>query len=405
MICRAGRDRTRVQGVAGITSVLLACVALTSCQGVGDLPLPGGAAQGGDVYRVTVEFRDVLDLVPQSAVKVNDVTVGAVEKITLDGWHAQVRLRLLDSVKLPDNAVAELRQTSLLGEKFVSLSPPTGPAPQGRLGDGDTIPLSRTGRNPEVEEVLGALSLVLNGGGVAQLKTINVELSKAMAGRESDIKGAIHQLDTFIGGLDEQKADIVRALDGLDHLSANLAAQKDDLAKAIDNLGPGLKVLADQRKALTKMLTALSELGKVGTRVINASKADTVANLRALQPTLTKLADAGANLPKALEMALTYPFPAAATGAVHGDYTNLRITADLDLRSIIGNLKPSGGSGLPTSLPTVSLPPLPTVSVPPLPTGGGGPTGLPSIPVPVLPRGQAAAYDMNLADLMTGGWA
>jgi phospholipid/cholesterol/gamma-HCH transport system substrate-binding protein len=399
---RQGNERLR--GIVGIAFVLTACVVLTSCQGVGDLPLPGGAAQGGDVYRVTVEFRDVLDLVPQSAVKVNDVTVGAVDKITLEGWHAQVRLRLLNSVKLPDNAVAELRQTSLLGEKFVSLSAPTDAAPQGRLGDGDTIPLSRSGRNPEVEEVLGALSLVLNGGGVAQLKTINVELSKAMAGRESDIKGAIHQLDTFIGGLDEQKADIVRALDGLDHLSANLAAQKDDLATAIDNLGPGLKVLADQRKALTKMLTALSDLGKVGTRVINASKADTVANLKALQPTLTKLADAGANLPKALEMALTYPFPAAATGAVHGDYTNLRITADIDIRNIIGNLKPGGGPGLPTGLPTVSVPPLPTAPVPPLPTGGGGPTGLPTVPLPVLPRGQAAAYDMNLAALMTGGW-
>jgi hypothetical protein len=46
---------------------------------------------------------------------------------------------------------------------------------------------------------------------------------------------------------------------------------------------------------------------------------------------------------------------------------------------------------------------LPTVSVPPRPTGGV-PTGLPTLPLPVLPRNQAAAYDMNLAALMTGGW-
>jgi phospholipid/cholesterol/gamma-HCH transport system substrate-binding protein len=417
--------------VAAMTAAVLAgSIALSGCQGILDFPLPGGAAQGSNVYRVTVDFRDVLDLVPQSAVKVNDVTVGAVDAITLDGWHAQVRLRLLDSVKLPDNAVAELRQTSLLGEKFVSLSPPTDAPPTGRLTDGDTIPLSRSGRNPEVEEVLGALSLVLNGGGVAQLRTINVELTKAMSGRESDIQGAIKQLDTFIGGLDKQKADIVRALDGLDHLSATLAAQRKDLATAIDNLGPGLKVLADQRKQLTAMLTALSELGKVGARVINASKADTVANLKALQPTLTKLAEAGANLPKALEIAFTYPFPTTSNGAVHGDYTNLRITADLDLRSIISNLKPSGAPGLPTSLPTLptvpTLPPLPTVSVPPLPTvpvpvpSVSVPVaGLPSVSLPALPGAQAgyargqsrsappsgAAYNMNLVALMTGGWA
>ena len=56
-----------------------------------------------------------------------------------------------------------------------------------------------------------------------------------------------------------------------------------------------------------------------------------------------------------------------------------------------------GLPGLPTGLPTV----LPTLT-PPLPTGG--PTILPTLPVLPLSRGQAAAYDLNLAALMTGGW-
>ena len=69
-----------------------------------------------------------------------------------------------------------------------------------------------------------------------------------------------------------------------------------------------------------------------------ASRADTVANLRALAPILTKLDEAGTNLPNALEMLFTYPFPRAATDGVKGDYTNLRVTADLDLRTILSNL-------------------------------------------------------------------
>ena len=402
---------------------------LTACNGIYDLPLPGGAATGDDAYHVTVEFRDVLDLVPQSAVKVNDVTVGAVDNVELDGWHARVTLRLRPSVHLPDNAVATLRQTSLLGEKFVSLAPPTTEPPRGRLGEGDTIPLARSGRNPEVEEVLSALSLVLNGGGVAQLKTINVELTRAMRGHEADIQGAIRNLDTFIGDLDAHKSEIVRAIDGLDRLSARLAHQRRDIGAAIDDLGPGLKVLADQRAELTRMLTALSDLGRVGTRVINASKADTLANLRALQPILTKLADAGANLPGALEMLVTYPFPQAAVGGIQGDYTNLRITTDLDLRNILTNLndgKDPGlpslppvpnptGSGLPTlpvPLPTgTSLPvPLPTGSSLPVPTGTGtggssGGTCVAGICIgaPARTSTTSGAFDTNLAALMLGG--
>ncbi len=110
-----------------------------------DVPLPGGAPSGPS-FEITAEFSDVLDLVPQAAVEVNDVTVGSVERITLHGFVAVVKMRVDNKVHLPDNASAEIRQSSLLGEKFVALNNPIGESPQGTLGDGDTIPLDRTKR-------------------------------------------------------------------------------------------------------------------------------------------------------------------------------------------------------------------------------------------------------------------
>ncbi|MCW7944571.1 mammalian cell entry protein [Streptomyces hygroscopicus] len=347
-----------------------------------DVPLPGGAAADGRAYHVTVEFRDVLDLVPQSAVKVNDVTVGAVEKVELDGWHARVRLRVADSVRLPANAVADLRQTSMLGEKYVALSAPPGSAPVGRLHDGDVIPLSRSGRNPEIEEVLSALSALLNGGGVAQLKTITVELNKALEGRENRVDSLLKELDTFLGGLDEQRAQIVRALEGIDRLSRRLGKEKTTIAQAVDSIPPALKVLADQRRDLTKMLTALSKLGESGTRVVNASRDDTVADLEQLRPILQQLNRAGDDLPNSLELLTTYPFPRNAADAVKGDYVNLKITADLDLAGIYGNLtgKPgSGGGSGKKPTPAPGLPSLPSV---PLPTALPSAPGLPKVPKP-----------------------
>ena len=118
----AMRRRTGV--VAGVVAL---AVLLSGCDfSVYSLPLPGGAKIKGPAITVTVEFSDVLDLVPKSSVKVDDVTVGTVEKVWLEGYVAKVRLKLPKSVELPDNARATIRQTSLLGEKFVSLAPPTG---------------------------------------------------------------------------------------------------------------------------------------------------------------------------------------------------------------------------------------------------------------------------------------
>ena len=77
------RAATTVRAAVG---ALLAALLLTGCDfDVYELPLPGGADVGDDPITVTAEFHDVLDLVPQSTVKVNDVTVGQVTDVELDG--------------------------------------------------------------------------------------------------------------------------------------------------------------------------------------------------------------------------------------------------------------------------------------------------------------------------------
>jgi phospholipid/cholesterol/gamma-HCH transport system substrate-binding protein len=353
---------------------------LTGCDfSVYSLPLPGGAKIKGPSYQVTVEFADVLDLVPKSSVKVDDVTVGTVEKVWLDGYVAKVRIRLPKSLALPDNTHATIRQTSLLGEKFVSLSRPTGSEkPRGKLDNGELIPLSRTTSNVEVEEVLSALSLLLNGGGVAQLQIITQELNKALTGNEPAIRSVLTELNTFVGTLDQNKAKIITAIKSVDALAKKLNAQKATLATAIDSLPKSIATLDKQRAALVKTLQALATLGNTATRVITSAQQDLVANLKSLYPILTKLAEAGEDLPKSLELLFTYPFPDNAAKAAKGDFTNLGITLDVNtqkaLQGLLGLNLPTAG---PTSLPTgiISLP----VSLPPKSARG---SVAPSLPVP-----------------------
>ncbi|GAA1136861.1 MCE family protein [Kribbella jejuensis] len=370
------RIQRRVSLAAGVAALAML---LSGCDfSVYSLPLPGGAKIKGPSYTVTVEFADVLDLVPKSSVKVDDVTVGTVEKVWLDGYVAKVRIKLPKSLDLPDNTHATIRQTSLLGEKFVSLSRPTGSEqPRGKLENGELIPLSRTTSNVEVEEVLSALSLLLNGGGVAQLQIITQELNKALTGNEPAIRSVLTQLNTFVGTLDQNKATIITAIKSVDALAKKLNAQKATLATAIDSLPKSIKTLDQQRAALVKTLQALATLGNTATRVITSSQKDLVANLQSLYPTLTKLAEAGANLPKSLELLFTYPFPDQAAKAAKGDYTNLGITLDVNtqkaLKGLIGLDLPTVG---PTALPTLGI------SLPLHLTPGAGGSGLPSLPVP-----------------------
>ncbi|MFB8363759.1 MCE family protein [Streptomyces sp. NPDC055929] len=332
---------------------------------IDSLPLPGGADLGDSPYEVTAEFADVLSLVPRSAVKVNDVPVGRVTRIALapDGWTAAVTLRINREVRLPANAYARLEQSSLLGEKFVQLAAPVRGA-RGTLADGAVIPASRTDRNPEVEEVLGALSLLLNGGGVQQIRTIATELNKALGGREPEVRSLLRRMDALVTSLDSHKGDITRALDAVNRLSATLATRSQDVGTVLTGLSPGLKVLEEQRTALLGMLRSLDGLADVAVDTVNRSRADTVADLKALAPTLKALADSGQDLPDSLQVLLTYPFTDEVLRGVKGDYLNVYLdTAAAPGTTVVPEFVPetdgegpaasAGGGGAPLALPAV----------------------------------------------------
>ncbi|HET7310262.1 MAG TPA: MCE family protein [Mycobacteriales bacterium] len=319
-----------------LVGVLLAgVVTLTGCgfKGAYSLPLPGGSG-GGSTYKVTAVFDDVQDLVPMSAVRVDDVPVGDVTDIKYDpkDGKAHVTMRVKKSVHLPANATATLEQTTLLGEKYVALAPPADGSASGTLKNGACIcdPTTSTSDLPDVQEVFGALSAVLNGGDLQDLQTIDLEISKALTGREQTVKSALRQVDIFVGGLNNQRHEIVRALDELDRFSGALAHQTGTIATALDDLGPGLKVLADERAQFTKLLTDLSTFGKVATHIITASREQTVAGLRDLQPILQHLRAAGTNLPRSLELLITYPFPRNIDKAIPGDYNGLYLSFNAD---------------------------------------------------------------------------
>ena len=323
----------------------------TACDfdGAYDLPLPGSPVDADESYVVTADFADILNVVPRSPVMVDDVTVGEVTDVERVGWHARVTLRIRDDVALPDNAVADIRQASLLGEKYVALEPPTQEEPTGRLADGDTIPLADTGRNPEVEEVLGALSFLLSGGGVGQLGTITHELNQVMDGRTDRLRHLLGSLENVVGTLDAQKADILRAMESIDRLTTTLNKEKDVITDALDVTGPAIEVLAAQHDELVAMLGSLDELGRVGTRVIGQSKDDILASLDHLQPVLERLEEAGQDLAPGLNLLVSFPFPKEASEIVKGDYANTSIRLDINLQNLIPNGEEGGG--IPPILP------------------------------------------------------
>lgn len=339
------RSRRAVTALTACAAGVAVAVGVSGCQftGIGAAPLPFTAGTGSGTYTITADMSDVDNLPPNAEVMVNDITVGTVTAIRFDDWHAAITISLPDSVKLPANATATIGQKSLLGAEYVALAPPSGSASTsastsasvGQLKQGDVIPLSRTGAYPSTEDVLAALSTVLNGGGLNQLSTITTELNQTLNGHTEDIRELLTNLNGFVGTLNKQRTSIVATLDSVNTLSAQIRSQDSTLANAIDGIPGGLEVLNKDEGNLDSALAAVSNLSTVADRVINDSSQDLLADLRDLQPAITKLADSGQNLVGSLTVLPTFPFPVPAVlNSTKGDYDNVYIILDLTLPTL-----------------------------------------------------------------------
>ncbi|MGW4715512.1 MCE family protein [Nocardia sp. NPDC004260] len=396
--------RRRMRRTAAVAAGLAVALGVTGCQwdGLNSLPMPGTEGTAPGSYEVRVQMPNVTTLTRNSPVRVHDVAVGTVSKIEVEDWHALVTVSLNPDVHLPANAVAKIGQTSLLGSNHLELAEPTDQPPEGQLKAGDVIPLARAGTYPTTEQVLSSLSVVLNGGGVAQLETITHELNSAFTGREDAIRDLLPQLNELTTNLDRQTGDIIAAMSGLDRLGGQLAEQRDVVAEAIEQIHPALTVLADRRANITRAITALGELSDVVRRIVAASGDDLKANLRSLVPVLKSLSDTGSDLTEALKILATFPFPMKNLDhAIKGDYLNLFMTVDITGKRLDSNFltgTPLGGrfggvegalgsfapgtaaqNGDPATGPLQAPPPAASQPAPTIP-------GLPPIPgIPAIP--------------------
>ncbi|MFG1789952.1 MCE family protein [Nocardia sp. NPDC049149] len=382
------RSVTRGFGAALVFGVSAALVASCASDGIYSVPLPGGADVGAHPMRIDIQFDDVLDLVPQSAVKVEGVPVGRVEDITIgkDQWTATVRTVVSSTVNLPANARAEVRQSNLLGEKFIELSKPPADADAKKLSDGAVIPVDRTRHATEIEQVLGAMSLLLNGGGVAQLQPIVTELNKAIGGREDRVRSLLDQANILIKGLDDQVNDITRALDGLDVLSSRVSRQTEQIGKILDELPQGIKILEQQRPQLIGLLSQLDRVGQAGFDVLDHSKDELIRDLTSLRPTLQELGKAAPDLVTAFPLIPTYPFPDSSLASTFGGQMNTWLSVDQQIGVTLSNL--GVGKPDPVYIPPVG-PPVPVNPTNPYYNGNGPRPGWPTISILPLPPNMA----------------
>ncbi len=327
--------QTRHRAWQGL-ALLVAALLLSSCgwRGISNVQIPGGPGSGAGSYTIYVQMPDTLALNGNSKVMVADIFVGSIRKIELKNWVATLTLGLGKDVKLPKNATAKIGQTSLLGSQHIELAAPRDPSPE-LLKNGDTIPLKNSSAYPTIEQTLASLAMILRGGGVPNLETLQNEVNNVLAGRGPQIRAFLGKLDTFTRRLNEQRDDITHAIDSTNRLLAYVATRSDVLDRSLTEFPPLIKHFADKQQLLINAVDSVGQLSQAANQYLSETRGPLHQDLQLLQCPLKELGRASPYLLGALKLIFTAPFDLdTAPKLIRGDFMNSSLEVDSTLSAI-----------------------------------------------------------------------
>lgn len=224
------RHRTTRVGI-----VILALMLISSCGFNPDriaLPEPGA----GDRNELRIEFASVVNLPQGANVVSKGIRIGRLESITLGENSADLEVSVDASVPIPASTRAELRQTSMLGDIFIALIPPTGDLGP-ILGDGATIPLSQTDPGPQVEEIIKNLAEFINGGSVLRMQDALADVNRAVDSSRSPLRAVSTLTAEDIAAASASTDEFDRILKSLQDMTGAMAAKPAQLSDLMSESG------------------------------------------------------------------------------------------------------------------------------------------------------------------------
>jgi virulence factor Mce-like protein len=247
---------------------------------------------GDDTKKLTAHFPRTISLYVGSPVKVLGVQVGAVDKVTPSGTDVVVEMHYDDTVDIPADAQAVIVSPSIVGDRYIQLTPVYEDGP--KLADGATLQGQDTGVPLELDQIYssldqlnvalgpnganknGALSDLLSttaenfGGEGAQFhETIQnfSTLSQTLDDNKEALFGSARELEGFISTLATNDKTVRQFNQSLSNVSDMLSGEKEELAAALHNLSVGLGDVAtfvkENREILGKNITHINRVAKV----------------------------------------------------------------------------------------------------------------------------------------------
>ncbi|GAY14385.1 mammalian cell entry protein [Mycobacterium sp. shizuoka-1] len=211
-----------------------------------------------------------------SDVRVSGLGVGRVSHITLAGTKVLVDFTVRDGVELGDRTEAAIKTETVLGTKYLELTP----RGEGTL-DGP-IPLERTTSPYDLTDALGDLTTTISGLDTTQLSSALETLADTFKDTPPDLKLALEGVARFSDTLNARDAKLRDLLTNANKVTAVLAKRSDQIAQLVANANALLAELVAQRHSVDALMGNLAAVSAQISGLVNDNRTQ-------LQPAVDKL--------------------------------------------------------------------------------------------------------------------
>jgi phospholipid/cholesterol/gamma-HCH transport system substrate-binding protein len=192
-------------------------------------------------------FADASGLNPGAPVQVSGCDVGKVESVSLDGARVIVTFNVVNNIRLGERTEAAIKTRSLLGAKFLEVTP------RGEHTQSGTIPLDRTTAAYQLPDALGDVTAAISGLNTDQLSQSLSVLSETFKDTPPELKLAVAGVGRFSDTLDRRDTQLRNLLANASKASGVLAQRSDQVVSLIKDTDALLVALQNQSAALDEI--------------------------------------------------------------------------------------------------------------------------------------------------------
>lgn len=211
---------------------------------------------------VTAYFPRTVSVYEGSEVRVLGVPVGSVDKVVPEGTQVKVVMSYDDEVEVPADASAVIVSPSVVGDRFVQLTPAYTAGDV--MADNTVISAENTSMPLELDEIYSSideLTVALGPTGANKegaLSDLLEQTAKNFGGQGAAFKQTIEDFGDLSGTLDENKEELFDSTARLGSFIETLAENDTTVRQFNKSLGDVSTLLDDESEDLT---AALSNLG------------------------------------------------------------------------------------------------------------------------------------------------